>query len=95
MKSYVGFFVMVITIPLFLGIGAWQSNACGTLRTDIRRLERAQENLVEENRTIAAEIADLLAVNMVERDATERLGMNRIRPERVSLIVVVGGAGGR
>ena len=84
------FFVMIITIPVFLGINAWQSNRCGVLRSDIRRLERAQETLVEENKTVAAEIANLLAVDRLEYDAKNRLGMTRMRPEDVTLIIVGG-----
>jgi len=89
-KSYVLFFVMVFTIPVFLGINAWQANRCGTLRNDIRRLERAQENLLEENKTVAAEIANLLAIDRLEYDAVNRLGMTRMRPEDVTLIIVGG-----
>ncbi|MCL2190649.1 MAG: cell division protein FtsL [Treponema sp.] len=89
-KSYVLFFVMVFTIPVFLGISAWQANRCGALRSDIRRLERAQENLMEENKTVAAEIANLLAIDRLEYDAVNRLGMTRMRPEDVTLIIVGG-----
>jgi len=94
-KSYFMFFVMAITIPVFLGINAWQANACGVLRTDIRRLERAQENLVEENKTVAAEIANLLAVDRIESDARYRLGMIRMHPEDVTLIIVGGDGHGQ
>ena len=89
-KYYALFFVMVVTIPVFLGINAWQSNKCGVLRSEIRRLERAQENLVEANKTVAAEIANLLAVDRLERDARNRLGMTRMSPEDVTLIIVGG-----
>jgi len=89
-KSYVLFFVMVFTIPVFLGINAWQANRCGVLRSDIRWLERAQENLLEENKTVAAEIANLLAIDRLEYDAVNRLGMTRMRPEDVTLIIVGG-----
>ncbi|MCL2600698.1 MAG: septum formation initiator family protein [Treponema sp.] len=94
-KSYVMFFVMVVTIPVFLGVNAWQSNRCGVLRNNIRRLERAQENLVEENKTVAAEIANLLAVDRIENDARHRLGMTRVRPEDVTLIIVGGDGRGQ
>ena len=89
-KSYAFFFVMVFTIPLFLGLNAWQANRCGVLRVEIRRLERAQENLVEENKTVAAEIANLLSIDRLENDAVNRLGMTRMRPENVTLIIVGG-----
>jgi len=93
--SYVLFFVMVVTIPVFLAIGAWQANVSGALRNDIRRLERAQENLVEENMTAAAEISALLAIDRLENDAVGRLGMTRMRPEDVTLIIMGGGDHGQ
>ena len=88
--SYVLFFVMVFTIPVFLGFNAWQANVAGVFRHEIRRLERAQENLVEENMTAAAGIANLLAIDRLENDAVNRLGMTRIRPEDVTLIIMGG-----
>jgi len=86
------FFVMVFAIPLFVGANVWQSNVCGTLRADIRRIEKEQENLVDENRSVAAEIAKLLAVGRIETDARDRLGMSRVNPENVMLIIVGGGS---
>jgi len=86
---------MVLTIPVFLGVNVWQANRCGVLRNEIRRLERAQENLVEENNTVAAEIANLLAVERLERDAGSRLGLARLSPENVTLIIVGGDAFGQ
>jgi cell division protein FtsL len=95
MKGYFLFFLMVITIPVFLGINAWQSNKMGVLRGEIRQLERQQENLVETNRTIAADIADLLAVERIDKEAKGRLGMTKINPEDVTLIILGGEGNGR
>jgi len=81
---------MVVTIPVFLAINAWQANVSGALRNEIRRLERAQENLVEKNMTAAAGVANLLAIDRLENDAVSRLGMTRMRPEDVTLIVMGG-----
>jgi len=83
-------FAMAFTIPILLWLNAWQANRIGLRMNDIRELERAQETLVEENRTIAAEIANLLAVNRLESDAVNRLGMTRVNPENVTLIIVGG-----
>jgi cell division protein FtsB len=94
MKGYYALFLlMVITIPVFLWANAWQSNDCGILRNEIRRMEKDQENTVEENKTAVAEIADLLAVDKLENDARNRLGLKRIRPENVLLIIMGGGKG--
>ena len=89
-KYYAVFFFMVVSIPLFLGINAWQSNKCGEIRREIRELENRQENSVEENKAVAAEIADLLAIEKLEIDAQRKLGLRKMRPENTTLIIMGG-----
>jgi len=93
-KYYFLFFLAAITIPLFLGINAWMSNECGQIRYEIRNIEKEQEKLVDENKTVAAEIADLLAVDRIENEAQKRLGLRKIRPENVTLIIMGGKGSG-
>ena len=91
MKAYYAlFFLMVITIPVFLWVNAWQSNECGILKNDIKKMEKDQENVVEANKTVVAEIAEQLAVDKLEDDARNRLGLQKIRPENVLLIIMKG-----
>jgi len=93
MKGYYALFLlMVITIPVFLWANAWQSNECGILRNEIKKMEKNQENAVEENKTVVAEIANLLAVDKLENDARSKLGLRKIRPEDV-LLIIMGGKG--
>jgi cell division protein FtsL len=93
MKGYfVLFFLMVISIPVFLWANVWQSNECGILRNEIKKVEKSQENAVEENKTVVAEIADLLAVDKLENDARNKLGLKKISPENV-LLIIMGGKG--
>jgi cell division protein FtsL len=82
---------MVLTIPLFLGINAWQSNKCGILRNEIKVLERNQENSVNENKMAANEIVDLLSTERLEAEA-KKMGLQKIRPEDV-LLIIMGGKG--
>ena len=89
---YVLFILMGISIYGLLWANAWQSNECGMLRNEIRKLEKSQENSMEENKTVAAEIADLLAVDKLDKDARDKLGLKKTRPEDV-LLIVVGGKG--
>jgi cell division protein FtsL len=86
-KYYVLFFLMVLTIPLLLGINAWQSNECGIIRNEIKRLEKNQENAVSENKMAATEIVDLLAINRLEAEA-RKMGLEKKQPEDVILIVM-------
>ena len=90
MRRYILFFVMVISIPIFLGINAWQANKCGEIRNAIKKIEREQEYCVDENKTVVAEIADLLAVDRIENEAKKKLGMQKIRPQDVTLIIMGG-----
>ena len=90
-RNYVLFFAMVLTIPLFLGINAWQSNKCGILRNEIKVLERNQENSVNENKMAANEIVDLLSTERLEAEA-KKMGLQKIRPEDV-LLIIMGGKG--
>jgi len=93
MKGFYALFLLAaVTIPVFLWANAWQSNECGILRNEIKKLEKNQENAVEENKTAVAEIADLLAVDKLENDARNRLGLKKIRPENV-LLIIMGGKG--
>jgi hypothetical protein len=89
-KSYILFFFLVLTIPVFLFINAWHSNECGVVRKDIRQLEKAQEDRIEENKTVANEIFNLLTVARLETDAQKRLGLKKMRPEDVMLIIMGG-----
>ncbi|MCL2127774.1 MAG: cell division protein FtsL [Treponema sp.] len=89
-KYYVFFFLMVLTIPPLLWVNAWQANECGEIRNEIKKIEKSQENCVEENKTVAADIARLLAVDKLENDAQKKLGLVKIRPEDVTLIIMGG-----
>jgi hypothetical protein len=89
-KGYFLFFFLVLTIPVFFFINVWHSNECGVIRKEIRQLERVQENSIEENKTVANEISNLLTVTRLETDAQKRLGLKKMRPEDVMLIIMGG-----
>jgi len=92
LKSYALLFIMVLTIPVLLGLSAWQANECGEIRNDIKALEKMQEQRVSENKAITNEIADLLAASRLEAEA-QKLGLHKMRPEDVLLIVMGGKKG--
>ena len=89
-RYYALFFLLVVTVPFLLAVNAWQANDCGRIMKDIRILEKSQENFVEDNKTVAADIANLLAVDRLDNDAQRRLGFRKIRPEDVTLIIMGG-----
>jgi cell division protein FtsL len=91
-KDYVLLFLMVLTIPVFLGVNAWQSNVYGEIKNDIKTLEKIQEQRVTENKAVANDIADLMAAGRLEAEA-KKLGLQKMRPEDVVLIIMGGGKG--
>jgi cell division protein FtsL len=90
-KYYVLLFVLALTIPLFWGINAWQANECGIIRNEIKNLERTQENCLDENRTVANEIDSLLTTDRLDTEA-RKMGLRKVRPENI-ILIVMGGKG--
>jgi hypothetical protein len=90
---YVLLFLAVFAIPFFLAISAWQANKCGEIKNHIEEIEISQRSMVEENKTIVAEISNLLAVDRLETEAQDRLGLRKIHPEGVTLIIMGRGRG--
>jgi cell division protein FtsL len=87
MKKYLLLYAAVITIPLLLGLNAWQSNRYISLRQEIKRLEEAQEEWVESNKRLIAGIAVLSSPKRIEFIARE-MGLRKIRPENVLQIKI-------
>jgi len=86
-------YLAVITIPLFLGINAWQASRYASLQKEIRRLEQAQAEWVESNKRLIAGIEVLSSAERIEHIARTDLEMSKIQPENVSLIKIEGGKG--
>jgi len=82
-KRYGLFYFFVLTIPIFLGIVAWQSFRYTELEKNVRRLEAAQKELVVENRELIAYAAVLSAPSRIEQIAVQTLGLSKIPPEKV------------
>ena len=89
MKYYFVFLMAAITIPIFLGINAWQSTECTKLRNEIKIIEKDQENFVNENKTVANEIVKLLSTERIESEA-RRMGLHKMYPEDVILVIMGG-----
>jgi cell division protein FtsL len=76
-------YFVVFSIPLFLGIAAWQSARYAELERETRRLEAVQEDWVESNKRLIAGIAVLASSERINRIAIHDLKLSRIRPEDV------------
>jgi len=90
-KYYAVLFLLALTIPLFWGINAWQANECGIIRSEIKNLEKSQENCLDENKTIANEIGNLLTADRLDTEA-RKMGLRKMRPEDV-ILIIMGGKG--
>jgi cell division protein FtsL len=90
-KRYGLFYFFVLTIPIFLGIVAWQSFRYTELERNVRRLEAAQKELVVENRGLIAYAAVLSSPSRIEQIAVQQLGLSKIPPEKVLQVRIDGG----
>ena len=82
-RRYAFIYFLVLTIPLFLGLAAWQSVRYTELERNVRRLEAVQEEWIEKNRRLIAAIAVLSSSSRIEQVAIHDLGLFKIRPEDV------------
>ena len=93
MRRYLYLYFIVLTIPLFMGLGVWQSHRYANLKQEINRLEEAQADWVESNKRLIAGIAVLSSPERIEHIAQNELGLSKIKPEDVLQIKIEGGKG--
>ncbi len=81
---YVALIVLVsVSIPLFLIIYAFQASRYSSLYRDIVRLERKQEQLVEQNKKLISDISLVGNSSEIERKASEELNMHKAEKEDI------------
>ena len=83
LRQFFLLYFIVFTVPLFLGMTAWQSARYSDLERQTRRLEADQEKWVEQNKRLIADIAVLTTFERVERVALNDLKLSKIQPENV------------
>jgi len=84
------FYVFILSIPAFLGLSAWQSSRYGDLEREIKKLEKIQEEWIENNKRLIANIAVLSSPERIERIARNELGLQKKLPEDVLQISITG-----
>ena len=82
-KRFFLLYFITFTIPLFLGLTAWQSARYSDLEKQTKKLEIDQEKWVESNKHLIADIAIITTSEKVERIALEDMGLSKIQPENV------------
>jgi cell division protein FtsL len=76
-------YFIVLSIPFFLGLTAWQSARYAELERETRRLEAVQEDWVESNKRLIAGVAVLSSSERIAHIAVRDLRLSKIRPEDV------------
>jgi cell division protein FtsL len=93
-KKYFLPYLMVLTIPLFLGLLVWQSHRYQDLTKELTRLEQAQREWVESNKRLIAEISEFSSPERISYLARYRLDLRRIQPESLLHVRIMGGEHG-
>lgn len=93
MKGRPLFYALVLSIPLFLGLVVRQSIRFNGLTEEVRRMERVQEERVENNKRLIAGIAVLSSPERIEAISRNELGLVKKTPEDVLQIRIEGGSG--
>ena len=91
MKTRLILYFCAFTIPLVLGLAAWQSNRFTELEWEVAQLENSQEEWLESNKRLIAGIAVLSSSERIEYIAIHDLRLSKKRPEEVLQIHIVGG----
>jgi cell division protein FtsL len=87
------FYLMAFSIPLLLGLAAWQSARYGDLEREIRQLEKSQKEWIENNKRLIAGITVLSSPERIEHIARDELGMEKKQPEEVLQVFIENDAG--
>ena len=82
------FYCLVFSVPAFLGLTAWQSSRYGDLERELKKLEKTQEEWVENNKRLIAEVTEYSSPDRIERIARDKLGLHKKQPEDVLQISI-------
>lgn len=83
-------YVIVLTIPLCLGLREWQSAQYAKVFGEMKNLEQAQEEWIENNKRLIARIAILSSSERIENMAKNELGLEKKTPEETMQIKIEG-----
>jgi cell division protein FtsL len=86
-------YLIVFTIPAFLGLLVWQSNRYQNLNIELLRLEQTQAEWVESNKRLIAGIAEYSSPQRIEQAARNQLELQKIIPENFLQVRIVEGTG--
>jgi cell division protein FtsL len=86
-------YVMALTIPLSLGALVWHSARYSALKAEMRILTERQEEWVDNNKQLIADITALSSPARIAEFAKLNLGLEKKAPEDVLQIIINRGGG--
>ena len=75
--------LLAISIPLLLIAYGFQSKKYSELSREVNRLEKTQEELIEQNKKLVGDISLLSSSDVIEKKAVEELGMHKAETEDI------------
>ena len=92
-KKYLLLYFMAVSMPLLLALITWQSNRYQDLERELSRLEQTQGEWIESNKKLIAGITEYSSPYRIEYIAENQLDLQKIRPENLLQVKIVGGDG--
>ncbi len=75
--------VLAALVPLILIIYGFQTKRYSELSREVKRLEKTQEELIEQNKKLVGDISLLSSTDVIEKKAVEELGMHKAETEDI------------
>lgn len=86
----IGISLITLSIPVILGLYAFQAKKYSDLTKEVIELEAKQEKLIEENKKLVGEISILSNAERIEQIATEELGMHKAESDDIIRVEMTG-----
>jgi cell division protein FtsL len=94
MRRLVLLYFFALTLPLFLAVSVRQSQRHAALQRELGSLEVTQEEWIEDNKRLIAEIALLSSPGRIGYIAAEELHLTKKQPEEILQIRIESSRGG-
>jgi cell division protein FtsL len=81
-------YAFVISVPLALCAVVWQASRYSVLKRETKNLVERQEDCIENNKRLMAEITTLSSAARIDSVAQQGLGLSKRKPEEVLQVVI-------
>ena len=75
--------VLAALVPLILIVYGFQTKRYSELSREVKKLEKTQEELIEQNKKLVGDISLLSSTDVIEKKAVEELGMHKAETEDI------------